>query len=153
MNFKKFCIMSLVILMLFCFTSFQVTAAQVTRTDQHATAYTSDAGDLTASGLQYQVGYVAVHPIYWGSDIPVLPFGTIIYILEVKDTNGNYISDGITPPGATDEMYAFQVQDIGDRDRILSEYFIDFYWGIKTPETEQSAINFGLKKVDYTYFN
>lgn len=146
------CAILIFVLLLIGNMSIQVKAQTLYRYDQHATAYTSKPGDLTASGLVPKVGHVAVHPIISGSNTPILPFGTIIYILEVRDTQGNYISDMIAHPNAGDEMYAFQVQDMGDKSRLYSTYWIDIYWGLTSPEMEQSARDFGIKIVDYKYF-
>jgi len=81
--------------------------------------------DKPASGVEYEVGHVAVHPQVWGTtnwNKPIFPFGAIISIHH-DDYPNNPLGDPIpTPIG---EISVFQVQDTGE---LTNKNGYTFHW-------------------------
>jgi cytoskeletal protein RodZ len=113
--------------------------------DQKSTAYVEQSqAPRPSSGGRYYIGGVAVHPIYPGADPrqPIIPYGTLIYLKEPLTVNGR-------------PMSAFKVIDTGDiyYGRYGSTpYWFDIYWGNTNYYSNQSASKFGVKTVDYYWY-
>lgn len=87
--------------------------------------------DKPASGVSYQLGQCAVHPLYSNKNSPVLPYGTIIYIDQSKISEENTYGDAIPLPNNTWRA-SFVIQDLGDVDYAYhpnSNWWIDVYCG------------------------
>lgn len=112
---------------------------------QKSTAYVEHSqAQRPSSGGRYYIGGVAVHPIYPGADPrkPIIPYGTLIYLEEPLNVNGR-------------PMSAFKVIDTGDiyYGRYgKTPYWFDVYWGSTNYYSNQSASKFGIKTVDYYWY-
>jgi hypothetical protein len=105
----------------------------VTRT--HVTGYFDDLRldgdgdgsgyDISASGDEYEIGFVAVHPKKnRRKKEPIWPFGATI---TIDSSASGSLGDPIcTPVG---ELYTFKVKDLGDYDYRNDYKFFDVYCG------------------------
>lgn len=126
-----------------------VHAGRVSRTNQDATAYVG--GSITASGKTPKVGYCAVHPAKRGTHSnPIIPFGTVINITEIRDPATGKVWDMIPHP-YYGEMNSLQVQDIGDVNYRFSTHWIDIWYG--NSSFLGAAKDFGTRKINYSYYN
>lgn len=110
----------------------------IVRVDQDSTAYTSRTGARTASGAVPKIGMAAVHQ--YSSGTPYIPFGTRIYYENAVTIQGN-------------QYASFDVQDTGDLDFNLSDYWTDLYFGISTASSEKAVVNYGQPTVTYGYYS
>jgi len=121
---------------------------EFTAKNQKTTAYTEESyAPKAASGNNYRLGTVAVHPLYplqyGGSAIkPLIPFGTIIYLQEPIEVHGQWYD-------------ALVVNDTGDVNYRLwsnSPYWLDVYIGTANSYNRKAAQSYGIKAVDYTWY-
>ncbi len=116
-------------------------------TDQVSTAYTELPGaPVSSSARPYFIGGVAVHPkVPGGSHLdPIIPFGTVIMLEDPKT---------ITIQGQT--LNAFTVIDTGDANWSRygdSPYWVDFYFGVGNYWSNQEALKYGQRKIDYYWY-
>lgn len=116
--------------------------------NQKSTAYTDESyAPQAASGNNYRLGTVAVHPLYplqyGGSALKsIIPFGTTIYLQE--------------PIEIHDQWYdSFVVNDTGDVNYRLwgdSPYWLDVYIGKGNNYNIKAAGSYGIKSVNYTWY-
>lgn len=112
--------------------------------DQKSTAYLEYGGVRPSSGGNYYIGGVAVHPIYPGADPrqPIIPYGTMIYLEQPITVNGR-------------QMSAFKVFDTGDiyYGRYgATPYWFDVFLGRGNYYADKSAIEYGIRTVDYYWY-
>lgn len=113
--------------------------------NQKTTAYVEPGqAQRASSGGTYYIGGVAVHPLKPGVDPrnPIIPFGTMIYLDEPLQVQGR-------------EMSAFKVIDTGDVAYGRygnTPYWFDIYWGQSNYYNVQSASKFGIKTVNYYWY-
>jgi hypothetical protein len=116
-------------------------------TNQASSAYTELPGTpVSSSGRPYFIGGVAVHPKVPGGDHldPIIPFGTVIMLENPKS---------ITIQGQ--KLNAFTVIDTGDADWSRfgdSPYWVDFYFGTGNYWNNREALNYGLRNIDYYWY-
>lgn len=142
---KKLICLCTVIAMSLVLSGFAVSATTF-QTNQDATAYTWT-GHNTANGKVPTINMVAVHATVKGGTVPVIPYGTILYIDSVIQRTAPYEEwDNMvyTPDG---EVESFKVEDLGDQGYTHTRYWLDFYWGADVA----SANQFGTRTVNYHY--
>lgn len=108
--------------------------------NQDSTAYLAT-GNRTASGVWPAVGMCAVHR--YSNGTPYINFGTTVYL------------DGPATPDILIQgvyYYAFDVQDTGDANFVRSTYWLDFYFGNNTSANQTAALNYGVRKIGYGYY-
>lgn len=80
----------------------------------------------------------AVH--HDSSSTPYIPFGTRIYYENAVTIQGN-------------QYASFDVQDTGDLDFILSDYWTGLYFGVSTASSEKAVADYGQPTVTYGYYS
>ena len=96
-------------------------------------------GNPCASGVYPYVGCVAVHRVSSTDSTPIFPFGTAIHYQgsSVNISGINYSN--------------FTVTDTGDPSFTRTTYWTDVYGGERTEANLKMAINYGVKKVTFTW--
>lgn len=116
--------------------------------NQKSTAYTENSGaPLSASGKEYFIGSIAVHPRYpvnsGGNPLePLLPFGTEIHLEKPIKVQGQ-------------EYKTFKVIDTGDVNYRLwpnHPYWFDVYYGTGNYYNTKDANDYGVPLVNYTWY-
>ncbi|MFA9377021.1 MAG: hypothetical protein ACERKZ_09755 [Lachnotalea sp.] len=115
--------------------------AATTRTNQSATA-DYDKGDLSATGIEMEIGYCAVHYKNGNPLNPVIPFGTYLYIDNISSGQGKNMDIIETSAG---EVSVWRVEDTGSGSG-KTTYWVDFFL-----EDYNDAVNFGTGTVTYHY--
>ena len=106
-----------------------------TKSNQNSTAYLAT-GQNTASGKVPAVGMCAVH--HYQNGKPYIPFHTQITYTKSVSIQGR-------------SRNAFTVEDTGDRHFKQSTYWTDLFFGSNTRSNRRAALNYGNRKVTYTY--
>lgn len=127
------------------------------KTNEDSTAYTYT-GQPTASGKTAKISYCAVHPTVKNGSTPRIPFGTVLYIDEIRNLFDPYdVWDMFYSPEG--ELGYVRVEDIGDPNftqeieftdgtkRKLTLDFVDLYFGTYY----QDANDYGFRAIDYHY--
>lgn len=140
---KKSILLSVLIVCMFSMSVYSETIiVDQIRLNQDVTADVAPVGAKGANGLVMKVGYCAVHPKVVGqhSD-PIYPFGTQVVFYEPINhpVHGN--------------LSTFYIQDIGDVDYILSDAWVDVFFGNgdKGSWIDQEANAFGIVKRDIIF--
>ncbi|MCI8529083.1 MAG: hypothetical protein HFH82_08050 [Lachnospiraceae bacterium] len=106
--------------------------------NQDSTMYL-ETGNPCASGVYPYVGCVAVHQKSTTDRNPIFPFGTMIH----------YQGSSVNIGGV--KYSEFMVEDTGDLSFKRTTYWTDVYGGANTDENYRMAINYGVKKVSFTW--
>lgn len=145
---KKLNVIAILTLVIVCslVISSKIAQAYTYRTNEHCTGYVATGNEM-ANGQWPKIGDVAVHPTKTYGNIPIIKFGTELYIDSIRAEGKTPQIAWVSPIGVI--VSVLTVGDIGDPafNRGLSTYFVDLYFGYDTT----AADNWGKGSISYHY--